>query len=154
MRSLSDVYIKDEPEELDDNGEVLYPFMLIFPNKRRIYYFYKNEEKVKWVNAIKIVIGYSNLNDFYECGEVLGRGKYGVVKKGMHKRTRQDVAVKIIKKRDLKLKDLELLKREIEVIKVLQHPSIIRFYDIFEDQDCIQIVMELLIGGDLFTYLH
>jgi serine/threonine protein kinase len=51
----------------------------------------------------------------------------------VHKRTRQDVAVKIIKKKDLKLKDLELLKREIEVIKVLQHPSIIRFYDIFED---------------------
>ena len=40
MRALSDVYIKDEPEELDDNGEALYPFMLIFPNKRRIYYFY------------------------------------------------------------------------------------------------------------------
>jgi hypothetical protein len=31
------------------------------------------------------------------------------------------------------LKDLELLKREIEVIKVLQHPSIIMFFDVFED---------------------
>ena len=133
MRALSDVYIKDEPEELDDNGEALYPFMLIFPNKRRIYYFYNYAEKQKWVSTIKQVIGYSNLFDFYECGEILGKGKYGVVKKGVHKRTRQDVAVKIIKKKDLKLKDLELLKREIEVIKVLQHPSIIRFYDIFED---------------------
>ena len=43
---------------------------------------------------------------------------------------------------------LELLKREIEVLKVCQHPSIIRFFDVFESQDYIQIVMELLRGGD------
>jgi serine/threonine protein kinase len=93
--------------------------MLIFPNKRRIYYFYKKEDKIKWINAIRESIGYSNLFDFYETGEILGKGKYGVVKKAIHKRTRQEVAVKIVKKRDLNLKDLELLKREIEVIKVL-----------------------------------
>lgn len=54
----------------------------------------------------------------------------------------------------MSLKDLELIKREIEVLKVCQHPSIIRFFDVFESQDYIQIVMELLRGGDLFTYLH
>jgi hypothetical protein len=42
MRALSGVYIKDEPDELDDNGTVVYPFMLIFPNKLRVYYFYKS----------------------------------------------------------------------------------------------------------------
>ncbi len=42
MRALSGVYIKDEPDELDDNGTVIYPFMLIFPNKLRVYYFYKS----------------------------------------------------------------------------------------------------------------
>ena len=68
--------------------------------------------------------------------------------------TKLEVAVKIVKKKELNLKDLELLKREIEVIKILQHPSIIRFFDVFENQDYIYIVMELLLGGDLFTYLH
>jgi serine/threonine protein kinase len=103
MRALSGVYIKDEPEELDENGLELHPFMLIFPNKRRIYYFYKKAEKVKWMDAIKQSIGYTSLFDFYECGEILGKGKYGVVKRAIHKRTRQDVAVKIVKKRDLNL---------------------------------------------------
>lgn len=88
MRALSGVYIKDEPEELSESNEPLYPFMLIFPNKRRIYYFYKKEEKAKWMEAIKESIGYSNLFDFYETGEILGKGKYGVVKKAVHKRTR------------------------------------------------------------------
>jgi len=54
--------------------------MLIFPNKRRIYYFKDKNQKDKWITAIKQAIGYSNLNDFYELGETLGKGKYGIVK--------------------------------------------------------------------------
>lgn len=154
MKSLSGVFIKDEQEHPDEDGTIVWPFMLIFPNKRRIYYFKTKEEKVKWMEAIKKVIEYNNLNDFYELGDTLGKGKYGVVKKGFHKRTKQEVAIKIIKKKDLNNKDLELLKREIEVLKICQHPSIIRFFDVFESPEYIQIVMELLDGGDLFNYLH
>lgn len=58
----------------------MFPFMLIFPNKRRIYYFKNKEDKVKWMEAIKTSIGYSNLYDFYDVGENLGKGKYGIVK--------------------------------------------------------------------------
>ncbi len=49
---------------------------------------------------------------------------------------------------------MELLKREIEVLKVCQHPNIIKFYDVFENQDSIYIVMEVLRGGDFFSFLH
>lgn len=154
MRSLSGVYIKDEIEELDDNGDTLHLFMLIFPNKRRIYYFKCKKDKMKWMDAIKASIRYCCMTDYYTLGDYLGKGKYGVVRMATHKRTHQKVAIKLIKKKELNLRDLELLKREIEVIKVLQHPSIIRFYDVFEDSECIQIVMELLLGGDLFTHLH
>jgi len=49
--------------------------------------------------------------------------------------------------------DLELLKREIEILKICQHPNIIRMLDIFENQEYIYIVMELLKGGDLYSYL-
>jgi hypothetical protein len=38
MQSLAGVFIKSTAEETDESGVVLYPFMLIFPNKRRIYY--------------------------------------------------------------------------------------------------------------------
>jgi len=94
------------------------------------------------------------LTDFYELKENLGKGKYGLVKRGIHKSTGKEYAVKIVKKKELSLKDLELLKREIEVLKVCQHPNIIRFYDVFENYDYIYIVMELLKGGDFFYYLH
>lgn len=54
----------------------------------------------------------------------------------------------------MSLKDIELLKREIEVLKICQHPNIIRFYDVFENCDYIYIVMEYLRGGDFFNYLE
>lgn len=154
MRPLSGVFVKDEKEEVNEQGQALYPFMLIFPNKRRIYFFTDKNQKMIWLAAIKECINFSNMYDYYEIGEILGKGKFGVVKRAEHKRSKLNVAVKIVKKRELNLKDLELLKREIGVVKILQHPSIIRFYDIFEDHDSIYIIMELLMHGDLFTYLH
>ena len=61
--------------------------MLIFPNKRRIYYLSSKAEKDKWMDAIKQAIGYANLYDYYELKESLGQGKYGIVKRGLHKKT-------------------------------------------------------------------
>lgn len=61
--------------------------MLIFPNKRRIYYLTSKAEKEKWMDAIKKSIGYANLYDFYDVQESLGQGKYGLVKRGIHKKT-------------------------------------------------------------------
>ena len=154
MKSLAGVYLKEELEEDNYNGTILYPFMLIFPNKRRIYYLTSKADKDKWVSAIKKTIGYASLHDFYDLEDNLGKGKYGLVKNAVHKKTGTKVAVKIVKKKELQLKDLELLKREIEVLKVCQHPNIIKFYDVFENQDYIYIVMEVLRGGDFFSYLH
>ena len=154
MNCLAGVYLKEATENEIINGKTLYSFMLIFPNKRRIYYLTSQAEKDKWVAAIKKCIGYANLHDFYDLGENLGKGKYGLVKNAIHKETGQKVAVKLVNKKELKLQDLELLKREIEVLKVCQHPNIIKFYDVFENQDYIYIVMEVLRGGDFFGYLR
>ena len=57
------------------------------------------------MDAVKKAIGYANLYDFYDVKESLGQGKYGVVKRGIHKKTLKEVAVKIVKKKDLSLKD-------------------------------------------------
>ena len=40
------------------------------------------------------------------------------------------------------------------MLKVCQHPNIIKFYDVFENQDYIYIVMEVLRGGDFFSFLY
>ena len=114
MHSLVGVFVKDEIEEQLDSSKtsiyfefvfsttVLYPFKLIFPpNKVRTYYLRNKEDKDNWVDAIKKVIGYSSLFDFYEIKETLGKGKFGLVKTGVHKKTGKKVAVKVMSKKEM-----------------------------------------------------
>ena len=96
MQSLAGVFIKSELEETVDEETTLFPFMLIFPNKRRIYYLETKKERDLWVEKIKQAIGYANLHDYYELKESLGKGKYGLVKRGFHKKSNKEVAIKII----------------------------------------------------------
>ena len=60
----------------------------------------------------------------------------------------------MLKKAKLKALDIDLAKREIEILQLCQHPNIIKLLDTFENEDYIYIVMECLKGGDLFTYLE
>jgi len=56
-----------------------------------------------------------------------------------HIKTGNKVAIKVIKKKNMSIKELELQKREIEVLKICQHPNIIRLIDVFENPDYIYI---------------
>ena len=50
--------------------------------------------------------------------EVRGKGKFGLVKRAVHKKTGKDVAIKILSKKEMDLTDIEMQKREIEVLKM------------------------------------
>ena len=56
--------------------------------------------------------------------QVIGQGKYGVIYFSVHKRTKLEVAIKVVKKKDLSLTDMELLRREIEILMICSHQSI------------------------------
>jgi len=47
-----------------------------------------------------------------------------------------------------------MLRNEIEVLKICNHPNIVKLIDIFEDSKKIHIVLELLKGGDLYDYME
>ena len=66
---------------------------------------------------MKKVLNYSDINDFYTFGEIIGQGKYGLVKKAVNIKSATTVAVKIVQKQDLSLKENEMIRREIEVLK-------------------------------------
>ncbi len=73
---------------------------------------------MQWLQHIKAAVGYSSIEDFYDIQGDLGKGKFGQVKLAVHKKTQRQVAIKVIKKKNMTLKELELQKREIEVLKV------------------------------------
>ena len=76
------------------------------------------------------------------------------MKLGIDKKTGQNVAIKIMKKSTMDSSDLELVRTEIEILKICQHPNIIRLYNVFENVEYMYIIMEYCSGGDLFSYLE
>ena len=60
----------------------------------------------------------------------LGKGNFAMVRLGVHKLTKTSVAVKIVEKADLDEENLQKISREIEIMRRLNHPSIIRLYQV------------------------
>ena len=98
-------------------------------------------------------MGYSNVFDFYNLDKTLGKGQFGLVKLATHKKTKQQVAVKQVKKKNMTHIEVFQQRREIEVLKMCQHPNIISLIDIFENVDYYYIVLDYMEGSDLFDYL-
>lgn len=153
MHNLTGVFVQEEPKLKYETIE-LFCFSVIYPKKNRYYYVDNEKDYMTWMLKIKKAVGYSDLNDIYEVKEKLGNGKFGLVRLGLHKHTGRQVAIKLMKKKEMTTQDLELVKTEIEILKICQHPNIIRIYDVFENIEFIYIVMEYCAGGDLFNYIE
>ena len=153
MHNLSGVFLKEEPM-YNHNDKAYFAFSLNFSSKKRLYYCEQKGIYDEWMAKLKKVALYNDLNSLYTISSVIGEGKFGLIKLGMNKSTGRNVAIKIINKETMSHEDLELVRTEIEIMKICQHPNIIRLYDIYEDTSSINIVMEYCPGGDLYSYLE
>ena len=153
MHNLSGLFIKVEEAKMFDNKKY-FCFSVVYPAKTRMYYCDDEKQYKEWIDNLKKATGYTNLLDIYDVKEKLGNGKFGLVKLGINKHTKEKVAIKIMNKKKMDSSDIELMRTEIEILKICQHPNIIRLYDIFENIDYIYIIMEYCPGGDLFSYLE
>ena len=153
MHNLSGLFVKVE-EAKTFEGKKYFCFSVVYPAKTRMYYCDDEKQYKEWLDNLKKATGFTNLLDIYEVKEKLGNGKFGLVKLGINKQTKEKVAIKIMNKKKMDSSDIELMRTEIEILKICQHPNIIRLYDIFENIDYIYIIMEYCQGGDLFSYLE
>ena len=118
MYNLIGNFIEDMPQ-VEVDGKVFFPFRLTQPpNQAREFYLKSEDDKSKWVKVIKKVIGYANLFDYYKfTGEILGKGKFGLVKAAIHIKSQKKVAIKIISRKEMQPDDYVLQRREIEILK-------------------------------------
>ena len=90
----------------------------------------------------------------YRIEKTIGEGTFGKVKLGIHIPTEEQVAIKILEKDKIQdREDLERISREINFLKKLNHPNIIKIYDIIENSKNFYIIMELANNGELFKYI-
>jgi serine/threonine protein kinase len=88
---------------------------------------------------------------FYNVtGNILGKGAFGTVYLGTRVKDNAEVAVKVIHHKCLSRQIVAAIETEVQALELLNHPNIIKFFDLFEDRNCFQICMELVRGGDLF----
>ena len=140
---------KDEDSEIEsneENGQSIYAF-----SRREIP---KNIVDVKFKTDILVKQYFCNPFDIYEELDDLGEGAYGVVKKVCLKENRETIrAMKIISKDMIAEGQSQSLVDEIQILKKLEHPNIVKIYEYFDEKNYIYIVSELCDQGDLLGKL-
>jgi len=90
------------------------------------------------------------LEDYYVLGEEIGKGGFSIVYQAERKKDQKEFAVKCIKKDMVEGEDIKLLRREVQIMKKLDHPNILKLYEVYEDDKQFFLVMELVKGKELF----
>lgn len=93
-----------------------------------------------------------DIHEDYEIQpKILGEGTFGIVRKAIEKDTGQVRAVKTIPK--YKIRNYSRFVNEVNSLKTLDHPNIIKIFEIYEGNTEVHLVMEYCSGGELFDYL-
>ncbi|CDW91278.1 protein kinase domain containing protein [Stylonychia lemnae] len=86
----------------------------------------------------------------YRILETIGKGSYGEVKKIQSKTNYELRAMKIIRKEDVSKEYMQSLLNEIDILKQLDHPNIVRIYEFYQDKLHFYLITEYIEGGELF----
>lgn len=101
------------------------------------------EEAAKW-----------KLSDL-EMRETIGTGTFGRVRLCRHKATSKYCALKILKKQEiLRMKQVDHILAEASILQEIQHPFVVNMLKGFMDADRLYILMEYVVGGELFSHLR
>nr|XP_029543848.1 MAP/microtubule affinity-regulating kinase 3 isoform X5 [Oncorhynchus nerka] len=89
----------------------------------------------------------------YRLLKTIGKGNFAKVKLARHILTGREVAIKIIDKTQLNSNSLQKLFREVRIMKLLNHPNIVKLFEVIETERTLYLVMEYASGGEVFDYL-
>lgn len=149
--------------------------LVVHYDGREISFFADNKPAFDaWLDALR---GASRtVEDWYDLGDQIGKGSYGVVHVGTDRRTGQKVAIKIIKKNPSSRRQSKFIEREVKyvldaqiarnygnnanctcfsvflyrILKSVQHKHVIQTFDVFENDEKLCLVSEFMEGGELF----
>ncbi|XP_066534617.1 MAP/microtubule affinity-regulating kinase 3a isoform X1 [Hoplias malabaricus] len=89
----------------------------------------------------------------YRLLKTIGKGNFAKVKLARHILTGREVAIKIIDKTQLNPTSLQKLFREVRIMKILNHPNIVKLFEVIKTEKTLFLVMEYASGGEVFDYL-
>lgn len=92
----------------------------------------------------------TNVKDEYKLDKIIGEGSFAVVRKGIKKSTNTEVAIKIIDKSTLEKDDQLALQTEVEILSQIDHPNIVKLFEVYDEKSKFYMIMEVMEGGELF----
>ena len=147
----------------EENRQGKFGFILKSGRKKRKFFCPDKHDQDRWVAALAQATRTRLISDFYDVDVTprgrLGEGKFSQVCRAINKATGEEVAVKIMtdiiaSSSDDTSENREFIRTELAIVKLVNHPNIVRTIDIFESLDKIYIVMEMVSGGDLLHRLQ
>ena len=99
-----------------------------------------------------VLAGVHQLKQTYEIDKtIVGKGAFGKVYQGVDKKNPEfKVAIKVLNKHKMSSKDLAHVMDEVDLLKKVDHPNIVEYFETYDDKHYIYLVMELCTGGELF----
>ncbi|CAF3433269.1 unnamed protein product [Rotaria sp. Silwood1] len=93
------------------------------------------------------------VSGLYTLGATIGTGHFAIVKLARHVFTQKEVAVKVIDK--TKLDDISKahLFQEVMCMKLVQHPNVVRLYEVIDTPNKLYLILEFGDGGDMYDYI-
>uniref|UniRef100_A0A8C8A7I5 non-specific serine/threonine protein kinase n=1 Tax=Otus sunia TaxID=257818 RepID=A0A8C8A7I5_9STRI len=98
-------------------------------------------------------MGEPRIAGLYDLERTLGKGHFAVVKLARHVFTGQRVAVKVIDKSKLAGEAAGQLLQEVRCMKLVQHPNVVRLYEVIDTHAKLYLILELGDGGDMFDHI-
>jgi len=89
-------------------------------------------------------------NELYKVGTELGKGAFSVVKRAVHREQGTEYAIKTISRNNIGKEDDVAILGEVNILREFDHPNVVTLYDFFQEPDYYYLVIECLMGGELF----
>ena len=121
----------------------------------RIINHLTEEEDFDKISKIIPKLNNNSVFDLYAIHYKLGAGSFGTVYKVSEKKTKIPRALKMIRREVVQMQDgkYEFL-REIEILRQIDHPNIVKLLEFFIDDNFFYLILELIDGIDLYSYIH
>ena len=154
-RTLKTKTVKDNP--LKQNNSNIFQrknkkSTTLIENSKKLHQFFLTEMKVPITQELLVLRQKGAPSDKYIRGKKIGKGTFGYVYESKNIISNNKVAMKIIPKNEY-MDDL-LIQNEINILKKLSHPNIVRIYEFYETKNCFYLINEFCSGGELFNYIN
>ena len=138
-------------EYIEDSDNNLFGFKLSgYLNSYE--FFTKNQwTQKKWIDKLKRICVLFDVSESYSFNELIGKGSFSQVYKAVNKNDKNVYSIKIMDKKLLmeNNSNLQSIIDEIKILRMLDHPNIMKLYEVYESQVYVYIVGEYLNGGEL-----